>query len=136
MDPVTTSYTGGDETAIAALMAFMGAYMFVIMIVAILAIVALWRIFTKAGKPGWAAIIPIYNYVVLFEIIGRPGWWVLLLFIPIVNFVILIIAMLDLAKSYGKGSGFAIGLILLTTIFMLILAFDSSTYQGQGALMA
>jgi len=113
----------------------MSAYMLVITIVAILAVIALWRIFTKAGKPGWAAIIPIYNSVVLFEIVGRPGWWVLLLFIPIVNIVILVIAMLDLAKSFGKGAGFAVGLILLTTVFMLILAFDSSTYQGQGSLM-
>jgi len=136
MDPVTTSYSGGDETAIAALMAAMGVYMFVVSVVAILSIIALWKIFTKAGKPGWASIIPIYNYVVLFEIIGRPGWWVLLLFIPLVNVVILVIAMLDLAKSYGKSSGFAIGLILLSTIFMLILGFDSSTYKGQGALMA
>lgn len=135
MDPVTTSYSGGDETAIAALMAAMGVYMFVLSVVVILSIIALWKIFTKAGKPGWASIIPIYNYVVLFEIIGRPGWWVLLLFIPIVNFVILVIAMLDLAKSYGKGAGFAVGLILLSTIFMLILGFDSSTYKGQGALM-
>ena len=135
MDPVTTSYSGGDETAIAALLAFMGAYMFVLTVVVILSVIALWKIFTKAGKPGWASIIPIYNYVVLFEIIGRPGWWVLLLFIPLVNVVILVIAMLDLAKSYGKSSGFAIGLILLSTIFMLILGFDSSTYKGQGALM-
>lgn len=135
MDPVTTSYQVGDEAAAAGLAAFMGAYSFVVFIVAVLAIVAMWKIFTKAGKPGWASIIPIYNTIVLLEIVGRPVWWILLMLIPFVNIIILVILMLDLAKSFGKGTGFAIGLIVLTTIFFLILGFDSSTYKGQGALM-
>jgi len=136
MDPVTTSLEVGDEAAAAGLAAFMGVYSFVVFIVAVLAIVAMWKIFTKAGKPGWASIIPIYNTIVLLEIAGRPVWWVLLLFIPLVNIVVLVLVMLDLAKSFGKGTGFAIGLILFSTIFFLILGFDSSTYKGQGALMA
>ena len=97
---------------------------------AILMIAACWKIFTKAGQPGWAAIIPIYNWYVLCKIVGRPGWWVILLLIPLVNFIIGIILCIDLAKSFGKGIGFGIGLILLPIIFCPILGFGSAQYQG------
>lgn len=103
------------------------------LVLIILPIVAFWMIFKKAGKPGWAAIIPIYNMVVLCEIVGRPAWWVVLLFIPFVNFIILIILMWDLARSFGKGVGFTIGLILLSYIFILILAFGKAAYAGAAA---
>ncbi len=93
----------------------------------------MWKLYTKAGKPGWAPIIPIYNWVVLLEIVGRPLWWIILLLIPVVNFVILIIVAIDLAKSYGKGGGFAVGLILLTPIFVLMLAFGDAQYVGPAA---
>jgi len=96
----------------------------------VLLIVALWKVFTKAGQPGWAAIIPIYDWLVLLRVIGRPWWWFLLLLIPFVNIVILIIMMLDLAKSFGRGVGFGIGLILFPAIWGLILAFGSSQYLG------
>ena len=96
----------------------------------VLLIVALWKVFTKAGQPGWAAIIPIYVWLVLLRVIGRPWWWLLLLLIPFVNIVILIIMMLDLAKSFGRGVGFGIGLILFPAIWGLILAFGSSQYLG------
>ena len=89
-----------------------------------------WKIFTKAGKPGWAAIIPIYNIIVFLEIINRPIWWILLTLIPFVNFVVAIIMAMDLAKSFGKGTGFGIGLIFLSPIFSAILAFGSAQYQG------
>lgn len=88
----------------------------------------LWRIFTKAGQFGWAAIIPIYNVWVLLKVVRRPGWWLLLLLVPLVNFVIAIILALDLAKSFKKGTGFAIGLIFLPFIFGPILAFGDATY--------
>jgi len=100
---------------------------------AILMIAACWKIFTKAGQPGWAAIIPIYNWYILCKIVGRPGWWVILLFIPFVNFIIGIILCIDLAKSFGKGVGFGIGLILLGIIFFPILGFGSAQYQGPAA---
>ncbi len=99
----------------------------------ILMIAACWKIFTKAGQPGWAAIIPIYNWYILCKIVGRPGWWVILLLIPLVNFIIGIILCIDLAKSFGKGVGFAIGLILLGVIFFPILGFGSAQYQGPAA---
>ena len=99
----------------------------------ILMIAAWWKIFSKAGQPGWAAIIPIYNWIVWCKIVGRPWWWILLLLIPFVNLIILIILMIDLAKSFGKGVGFGIGLILLAVIFFPILGFGSAQYQGPSA---
>jgi hypothetical protein len=99
----------------------------------ILMIAAWWKIFSKAGQPGWACIIPIYNLYVWCKIVGRPWWWILLMLIPLVNFIILIILFIDLAKSFGKGVGFGIGLILLPIIFFPILGFGSATYQGPAA---
>src|SRR5438552_14150291 len=98
--------------------------------VIILIIVGLWKVFSKAGQPGWAAIIPIVNTYFLCKVAGRPGWWVLLMFIPLVNFIIWIILCIDVAKSFGKGVGFGIGLLLLPFIFLLILGFVSAQYQG------
>jgi hypothetical protein len=76
---------------------------------------------------------PIYNYYVILKIVGRPGWWLILYFIPIVNLIITIIVMLDLAKSYGKTIGFAVGLILLPFIFIPILGFGEASYLGAAA---
>jgi hypothetical protein len=99
----------------------------------VLLIAGWWMIFTKAGEEGWKAIIPIYNVIVLLKIVGREWWWVLLMLIPFVGFIIWIIVALDLAKSFGKGTGFAIGLILLPFIFALILGFGADTYRGPAA---
>ena len=109
------------------------ALLIVELLIALLVIVAIWKVFTKAGRPGWAAIIPIYNMYVWCKIVGRPGWWVILMFIPIVNFIIWIILCIDMAKSFGKGVGFGIGLLLLPFIFFLILGFGSAQYQGPSA---
>jgi hypothetical protein len=95
-----------------------------------IAVIPYWVIFTKAGQPGWPALIPIYSTYVLLKIIGRPGWWLLLFLIPLVNIVILIIMMNDLSKSFGHGVGFTLGLLFLSLIFVYILAFGSSTYRG------
>jgi len=96
----------------------------------VLGIVAMWKIFEKAGEPGWAAIIPFYNLYVLFKITWGSGWKFLLLLIPIANIVFLIITMVKLAKAFGKSGGFAVGLIFLSIIFYCILAFDQSQYLG------
>jgi hypothetical protein len=101
--------------------------------VMILIIAACWKVFAKAGQPGWAAIIPLYNIYVWCKIVGRPGWWVILMLIPFVNFIIAIILSIDLAKSFGKGAGFGIGLALLGLIFWPILGFGSAQYQGPSA---
>jgi len=91
-------------------------------------IVAWWKIFSKAGQPGWVAIIPIYNLIVWCKIVGRPAWWVLLLLICFPIF--LIILSIDLAKSFGKGAGFGLGIAFLGIIFLPILGFGSAQYQG------
>ena len=103
-------------------------------VILIVLIVANWKLFAKAGQPGWASIIPIYNLVILLQIVGRPTWWIAaILFCPPVGLVFSVIMMVDLAKSFGKGGGFAAGLILLGFIFFPILAFGSSQYQGPAA---
>ena len=93
-------------------------------------IVAQWKLYEKAGQPGWAILIPIYNAIVFFKIINRPVWWILLCLIPVVNIVISIIVMLDLAKAFGQSTGFAIGLILLPIVFIPILGFGNAEYMG------
>lgn len=99
-----------------------------VMFIAVIA--GYWKVFEKAGQPGWAALIPFYNVIVMLKIIGKPWWWLLLLLIPIVNFVILIWMFNLLSKSFGKGEGFTVGLVLLTAIFILILGFGDARYQG------
>lgn len=96
----------------------------------VIALVSMWKVYTKAGKPGWAVLIPIYNLIVLLEIVGRPVWWLILLLIPLVNVVVVVMLAFDLAKSFGKGSGFGLGLVFLNFIFMMILGFGSATYVG------
>ena len=106
------------------------------LLIALFVIVAMWKVFTKAGRPGWAAIIPIYNMYVWCKIVGRPGWWVILMLIPLVNIIVGIIVCIDMAKSFGKGAGFGIGLALLGIIFLPILGFGSAQYQGPAVTAA
>jgi hypothetical protein len=103
------------------------------LVIGIIELVAIWKIFTKAGKPGWAVLIPIYNLYVMLEIVGRPWWWLLMMLIPGVNVVFFIILVFDIAKSFGKGTGFALGLLFLSIIFFLILAFGDAQYVGPSA---
>ena len=100
------------------------------MICVVVVIIAMWKVFTKAGKPGWAAIVPIYNIIVLLEIAGKPLWWIILCLIPFVNFIIWIIVSVAVAERFGKGAGFGIGLAILPFIFFLILGFGDARYQG------
>lgn len=79
----------------------------------LLTVLPLWFIFKKAGQPEWAALIPIFNIYVMLKVVGRPGWWLLLFLIPFVGLIIWIIVAYDLARSFGHGAGFTIGLILL-----------------------
>jgi hypothetical protein len=102
-------------------------------LVTILVIAGLWKVFTKAGKPGWAAIIPIYNIIVLLQIAVKPVWWIILFIIPFVNFVIILLVWLSVAKAFGKGTGFAIGLLFLSPIFVPILGFGNAEYSGAPA---
>ena len=110
--------------------------MIVYFAVLILIIAAIWKVFSKAGQPGWAVLIPFYNIYVMCKVAGRPGWWLLLMLIPFVNIIIAIILNVDIAKNFGKGAGFAVGMLFLPFIFWPILGFGSAQYQGAGATAA
>jgi len=101
--------------------------------VGILAIAGLWKTFAKAGEPGWGAIVPIYNVYLMCKIAGRPGWWVLLYLIPCVSVIIAIIVAIDIAKNFGKGVVFGLGLAFLSFIFFPILGFGDARYLGKAA---
>ena len=94
------------------------------------ALYRLWKVFTKAGQPGWAALVPVYNLIVLLQIVGRPIWWFILFLIPLVGLVVAIIVAIDVAKSFGKGVGFGIGIAFLGFIFYPILGFGDAQYVG------
>ncbi|MBA3075420.1 MAG: signal peptidase I [Anaerolineae bacterium] len=100
------------------------------MAVGVFYLFCMWKIYVKAGKPGWAAIVPVYNILVQLEIVGRPWWYLLLMFVPVVNIVIAIMIIFDLAKVFGKSTGFGFGLLFLSFIFIPILAFGDAQYQA------
>ncbi len=115
----------GAEAALVALpMVIFG------IVVGLFMIICQWKIIEKAGKPGWASIIPIYNVIVMLQIAGKPEWWFLLLLVPVANVIIAIITIIALAEKFGQETGFAIGMLLLPIIFYPILAFGDSKYQG------
>lgn len=124
----------------AALGIFIFFYVAFCLAIAGLMIYSMWRVFEKAGEEGWKAIIPIYNSWTLYEIAGKPGWWSLIglaVIIPIIGLlaipaalVLHILAMIELAKKFKTGDGFAVGLILLPIVFYPILAFGDYQYHG------
>ena len=97
--------------------------------ISLFVIISMWKVFVKAGQPGWGILIPIYNVYLMLQIAGRPGWWLILFLIPFVNFVVGIIVDIDIAKNFGKDAAFGLGLFFLGFIFYPILAFGSATYQ-------
>lgn len=100
-------------------------------VLAVFFIICYWKIFEKAGQPGWAAIVPIYNAYILTKIIGKPGWWTILLLIPYLNIIFGIWAINLLSKSFGKDILFTLGLLILSIIFIPIMAFDRTIqYKG------
>lgn len=99
----------------------------------VLALAAMWKIFTKAGKPGWAALIPIYNIIVLLEIVGRPVWWLVLMLIPFVNIVVAVIVTHDLSKAFGKGVGQTLLNLFLPFIGYPMLAWGNASYHAPAA---
>ena len=118
------------------LVGMISAYLGLVAVIALFAIIVGWKIFTKAGQPGWAVLVPIYNLYVYTQIVKRPGWWILLYFasvIPVVgSLAVLVVSIMDtirLAKVFGKGTGFGVGLLLLGVLFYPILAFGDSNYD-------
>lgn len=133
----TSYYSTSDMMSMAALSGAMATYSIVIIAFYVLLIIAQWKIFTKAGEAGWKSLIPIYNAVILFKISGLSPWLLLLVllsWIPVVGTLItlglVIVSMIKLGKSFGRSTGFIVGLILLPSIFELILGFGSAQYVG------
>jgi hypothetical protein len=126
---------GGDEAAMAVVSIipiFVLMLILLDLIVGMFMIVSIWKVFVKAGQPGWAAIIPIYNTIVFWQISRQPIWALLLLFIPCVGVVGGVMIILGIAKAFGKGVGFALGLAFLPMVFYPILAFGSAEYRPDG----
>ena len=96
----------------------------------VLMIAAGWKLFEKAGQPGWACIVPIYNMIIMLKIVGKPWWWIFMYFIPFVGIVFAVWTINMLSKSFGKTEGFTVGLLLLGFIFYPMLAFGDSRYLG------
>lgn len=98
----------------------------------VVTVAGFWKTFTKAGLPGWGAIIPIYNTYLLTQLARRPGWWAVLMFLPGVNVVVLIVMSIDIAGHFGKSSGYGVGLALLSPVFYAMLGFGPATYNPRG----
>jgi hypothetical protein len=122
-----------DEEAVGLGIGLIFLFLLYFLVIVFLIIIPMWKIFSKAGKPGWAAIIPIYNIIVLLEIVGRPLWWIILYLVPCVNIVIMIMIYIDLAKSFGKDTGYGIGIFILPIIFLPMLGYGSAQYVGPAA---
>lgn len=111
-----------------------GAGVLAVLVVYLLAVlvfeVAFWRVLSKAGRPGWGAIIPIYTAYLLCKVAGKPGWWTILLFVPFVNIVLTVLVWHGVSRGFGHGAGFTVGLVLLPFLFVPILGFGQSQYRG------
>jgi Family of unknown function (DUF5684) len=122
-----------QDSAAGGIMAALFGSTMLMVILAMVAVVVIggWKVFVKAGQPGWAILVPIYNAYILLQIAGRPGWWLLLYFIPVVNIAIAVIVAMDIAKAFGQSPVFGVVLLfLLSGIGYLILGFGSARYIG------
>jgi hypothetical protein len=106
------------------LLAFLG------LAVVLMMIASMWKVFVKAGQPGWAALVPIYNVVILLKITGKPSWWLALFFVPVANFVVMVLIVMALAKRFGKSTAFGLGMLFVGFIFYPILGFGDSEYTA------
>lgn len=104
-----------------------GTIIYLAIVIAMLA--GMWKMYEKAGQPGWGCIIPIYNLYLLTQIAQKPWWWLIMFFIPIVNIVFAVMLYNEIAKKFGQGIGFTIGLLILPFIFFPMLGFGDYTYQ-------
>jgi len=98
--------------------------------VVLMMIASMWKVFEKAGQPGWAVLVPIYNIVILLKITGKPSWWLALFFVPFANFVVMIMLVVALAKSFGKSTGFGLGMLFFGFVFYPILGFGDARYTA------
>ena len=129
-DDINPAVTGG-------LLAMGGVMMIVMLVIAVVFVIGAWKMFVKAGQPGLAILIPFYNMYILLKIVGMPGWWLVLMLIPLVNLVIGIIVAIDLAKAFGQSAVFGVVLLfLLGGIGYLVLGFGNYRYIGPAAAVA
>lgn len=138
MTLISALFLQDDSGAVTGgLMAFGATAMIVCLAIAVVFVIALWKFFVKAGQPGWAVLIPIYNSYIMLKIAGRPGWWLLLFLVPLVNIVIMIMVAIDIAKAFGRSAAFGVILLfLLAGIGYLILGFGKATYRPIGTAAA
>jgi len=114
----------------AAVASISAGYIVACLALVVVSLVGMWKVFMKAGKPGWAAIVPFYNLYCLFEMSFGNGWLFLLTFVPCANVVVTVMCYFKLAKAFGKGVGFGFGLLFFNFIFMMILGFGDAEYIG------
>lgn len=119
-----------NDAAVAAMAAGSIVYSLIVLAIAIVVLVGLWKVFEKAGKPGWGAIVPFYNLYCLFDMTFGTGWLFLLMFIPCVGQIMLIIMWVKLAMAFDKGVAFGIGILFLPFIFVPMLGFGDAQYVG------
>lgn len=122
--PILAQAVAGGSMAASA-----GSVLVAVALAALL-IASSWKVAVKTGHPGWTVLVPVYNVYVLTRAVGRPAWWIALMFVPGVNLVVAAVLLVDLARSFGKDIGFAVGLILLHPLFLAVLGFGSAQYVG------
>jgi hypothetical protein len=110
--------------------AFGGTTLIIFLGITLVIIAGMWKVFAKAGKPGWACLVPFYNIYVMLQIAGKPGWWLILFLIPLLNLIIIILVSIAIAERFGKGAGFGLGLAFLGFIFYPVLGFGDARYEG------
>ena len=123
-------YSGGSAFVNGGIFILGAGFVVFMLLIVVLIIVSHWKIFVKAGKPGWASLIPIYNLVIVLRIVKKPWWWIFLLLIPYVSMVVGILVAYYLAKAFGKDAWFTVGMVILPFIFYPILAFGQSKYTA------
>lgn len=125
--PVLALMQYEDEGAGAGIAGCIGGFVYLAILIVIIA--GMWKVFEKAGQPGWAAIVPFYNLYVLTQIAGREILWFILLLIPLVNFIAGFLVSLDIARKFGQSTLFGVGLFFLPFIFYPMLGFGSAQYN-------
>jgi hypothetical protein len=139
LTPLLAQASGNnDAAALGLIMAMIAGFGMILLAGYVVVLIGMWKVFTKAGQPGWAVLIPVYNIIVLLRVAGLPWYWVFAVFLPIIPIlgvlaymVLAVMCLHRISTRFGQGVGFTIGLTLLSPIFFLILGFGSSKYVGE-----
>jgi hypothetical protein len=139
LTPLLAQASGNNEAAaLGLIMAMIAGFGMILLAGYVVVLIGMWKVFTKAGQPGWAVLIPFYNIIVLLRVAGLPWYWVFAVFLPIIPIlgvlaymVLAVMCLHRISTRFGQGVGFTIGLTLLSPIFFLILGFGSSKYVGE-----